>query len=993
MVLDCTEFDDKEVDVKKLTSLFGSLLPPVALENCKGYFYFNVGEDFMNRWGRLFGQANPYITHNVPQHFVNSYTDPELAKSLGLSGQSLEVLQDVRVTLHDVSLYDPKLKRFTPISLKIGNKYFLILHETSKHYKIQGRDKLLDIKFNDVFEIGKVTSVDITSTTGVKDEFTVNLSGSKTLIFSSTKYLEIVKLFYYALDRIEEEYVKDDQVPASNHDRNERETKELQDVLCHIFLNVWIGLCGNDDVIRSAAYNLLAVTQDTFNVDCGPQLRTSPEVYVSSHCCTFGCLVSQSLSVSHPELTASVHKYFLNALEIRAISHEFIPQTIACLSYWTPNLYKNVYRLNADEGPEAAAKIIRTLIKLTVMETSFTTLFVQEVWLVLIIEGSLTSLLVDELINYALDRDSEGRDWSNLLSILNGLPTIDMASLIIGKLMKIIRSFLPSLKLEASTHSWSELLIVVNMSIPMFFDNTLIAQMFLPETLFIVSLLIDVGPTKIRTSLHSLLMNVAHSLTLNDAIPEMQKRMLDEVCNTLSRQRSKFMFGFSQDKGRVLQNFSAASFASKFAALEHFITTLMRLIEYSSISEAPQWKTRYKKYLIDTVFNSDSFLSARAMMILGIVGKTYTSESLCRHLLGETMKVIAEPQVTDELIFLQIAHIFTYSKIVRGLDTSLDLLKQLFWLSTGLIESPHPVIFEGALLFMSNTLDCLYQSHFDSNAHGGPLTTTLIRSRIFASTLLEELEALGGTKWDEQNFAHNTLALFSRGLSIASAKSAAIESLQSLFGKFCQEHKTYPESTHYLCYMFFLYLFHGPEQFADALKTAGFEGEMITLHDNNTIPKIMADWLSSNKCCPNITLYQGAILFSSSVSDEPCKLRFALIVRFLMKVKPVTVFNIYLVAREELRRIAALDLTSDCVEVSFDIVRMLVKYPDFNNLENYHKEMVKMIERRGLGAVTRIDLYDQNANDIVSKLEASSELIFNRKRLMTMILSRMTCFV
>lgn len=993
LVLDCTEFDEQEIDVKKLTSLFTSILPVVALNNCKGYFYFNVGENFMNKWGRLFGQANPYIAHNVPQHFVNSYTDPDLAKSLGLSGQSLEVLQDVRVTLHDVTLYDPKLKRFTPISLKVGNKYFLVLHETSKHYKIQGWDKLLDIKFNDVYEMGKVTSVDVTSSTGVKNEFTVNLSGSRTLVFSSSKYLEIVKLFYYALDRIDEEYVSEIQAPKTKHEANEREDSELYDILSHIFLNVWIGLCDDDDVIRSVAYNLMAVTQETFDVHCESHFRKAPEVYVSSHCCTFACLLSEALARMAPELTPSVHKYFLAALETQAILPEYVPQTILQLSYWTPNIYKHVYRSDPEEGPEAAARIIRAFVRLTVADSTLLTLYVQQIWLVLAIDGSLTPLIIEELINHALDRDSEGRDWTNCLNILNGMPTIEMGSLIIGRLMRIIKSFLPSLKLEASTHSWSELLIVANMSIPIFFENTLITQMFLPEALFIISLLIDVGPTKIRTSLHALLMNIAHSLNLNDAIPEMQKSMLDEVSNTLSRQRSKFMFGFSQDKGRVLQNFSAASFASKFAALEHFITSLMRLIDCSSITEAPQWKTRYKKYLIDTVFNSDSFLSARAMMILGIVGRTSTSESLCRHLLIETMKVIAEPHVTDELVFLHIAHTFTYSKLVQGIDPSLDLAKQLFWLSTAMVESPHPVIFEGALLFMSNSLACLYQNHFGSTSVNSSLISTLIKSRTFAKTLLDELESLGGAVWDEQNFTHNILMLFSRGLSIPSAKSAAIDSLQSLFGYSCQEHQMNPDSRHYFCYMFFLYLFHAPEQFNEAMRTAGIEGEMIDLHNSNKIPRALADWLSSDQCCPNITLYQGAILFSSSVSDEPCKLRFALIMRYLMKVKPLVVFKFFLAVRDELRRIAALDLTSDCVMVSFDIIRLLVKYPEFTEMEKFHNGILQTIEQRGLQAVTKIEVYDQSYNDIFSKLEADSELIYNRKRLLTMILSRMTCFV
>lgn len=993
LVLDCTEFEDHEIDVKKLTSLFTGLLPPIALKNCKGYFYFNVGEVFMNKWGMLFSQLNPFITYRVPHHFLNSYADPDFAKSLGLNGRSLEVLQDVRVSLHDIALYDKKLRRFTPVSLKIGNKYFQVLHEISKQYKFQGWDNLVSLKLNDVYEIGDVTSVEVTSTTGVYSEFTVHMNDSRSLILCSSKYLEIVKMFYYALDRIEEEFGIETTSLAMKHDVDETELKERYEIISHLLLVDWVGLVSDDEVIRAVSYNLLAVTQETFHLDCGMNFRRTPDIFVSSDCCTFVWVISESLARTAPELTCAVWKYFVNALENQVIVRELVPQTVSCLSYWTPNLYKYVYRMDEEEGPEIVSNIIRSLLRLTVAEVSFSSIYVQKIWLLLAIDGRLTSVIVEEVVNHALDRDSEGRDWSRVLCMISGLPTIEVGSQIINRLMKVTKSFLPSLRVEVSTQSWSELSILVKMAIPLFFENPLMTQMFLPETLFIVSLLIDVGPTEIRSSLHALLLNVGHSIAINEAFPEAKRKEVDEVCAVLSRQRAKFMFGFSVDKGRLLQNFSASSFVSKFAALEHFTNNLMLLMECSSLSEAPQWKTRYKKYLMDAVFNSDSFLSARAMMILGIIGRTSTSESLCRHLLDETMKVVAEPRITDELMFLQIAHIFTYSKIVEGLDPSLDLVKQLFWLSTAMVESPHPVIFEGSLIFMTNCLACLYEYHFSSNTDNSTLTAALMKSRRFARTLLVELENLGSGRWDEQNFTHNILALISRGLSIPLAKSGALESLSSLFRYSCRERHMNQDSTHYLCYMFLLYLFQSQEQFIETLKDNNFDEEMIAFDDNNQMPQRLADWLSSDKCCPSITLYQGAVLFNSSISDEPCKLRFALAMRYLISVAPTTIFKVYTVVREELRRIAALDLTSDCVSVSFDIIKMLVKYPEFNHLEKYNQEILQTLERRGLQSITRIEIYDQNFNNIFASLEANSNLVYNRKRLITMILARMTCYV
>lgn len=995
LVLDCTEFDHQEIDVKKLTSLFSGLLPPIALRNCKGYFYFNVGENFMSKWSMLFSQINPFIAHKVPHHFLNSYTDPEITKSLGLSGRSLEVVQDVRVSLHDIALYDKTLKRFTPVSLKIGNKYFQVLHETTKQYKFQGWDNLINFKFNDVYQISSVSSVEVTSTTGVRSEFTVNMGDSKSLILCSSKYLEIVKMFYYALDRIEEEYGVETPTHATRHDIDENELKERYDIVCHLLLVIWVGLVSDDELVRAISYNLLAVSQETFHLDCGMNFCRTPDIYVSSDCCSFVWVISEALARTVPELTYGVWKYFLNALENQLILRDLVPQTVSCLSYWVPNLYKYVYRMDEEEGPEIVSNIVRSLLRLTVADSSFSMIYVQQIWLLLAIDGRLSSVVVEEIVNHALDRDSEGRDWSKVLCIITGLPTIEVASQIINRLMKVTKSFLPSLplKVEASTQSWSELSILVKMSIPLFFEDTLMTQMFLPEILFIVSLLIDVGPTEIRSSLHSLLMNVCHSISINDALPESKRKRVDDICAVLFRQRAKFMFGFSVDKGRLLQNFTTSSFVSKFAALEQFTSNLMLLMECSSFSEAPQWKTRYKKYLMDAVFISDSFLSARAMMILGIIGRTSMSESLCRHLLDETMKVIAEPRVTDEVLYLQIAHIFTYSKIVEGLDPSLDLVKQLFWLSTALVESPHPVIFEGSLIFMTNCLSCLYEHHFNSSSNGQTLTSDLIDSRKFAETLLVEFEKYGGGQWNVPNFAHNILALISRGLSIPLAKSGALDSLNTLFRFACRERVMHQESNHYLSYMFLLYLCHSPEQFTECLRENNFKEEMISFDDYNRMPRILADWLSSNDSCSNITLYQGAVLFRSSISDEPCKLRFALVTRHLINVAPSTVFNIYTIVREELRRIAALDLTSEYVGVSFDIVKQLVKYPEFNHLEEFHKKILKTLERRGLQSITNVEVYDQNYNNIFAALEANSTLIYNRKRLLTMILLRMTCYV
>ncbi|QID87911.1 Ras GTPase activating protein ira2 [Saccharomyces pastorianus] len=991
LIIDCTEFDEDGLDMRKFISLVMGLLPEVAPKNCLGCYYFNVNEMFMSNYGRCLDKENVFVSSKIPHFFINSNSDEDLMKSLGITGQGLKVLQDIRVSLHDITLYDEKRNRFTPVSLKIGDIYFQVLHETPRQYKIRGMDTLFDVKFNDVYEISRIFEVHVSSVTGVAAEFTVTFQDGKRLIFSSPKYLEIVKMFYYAQIRLENEYEMDNNSSASSSKSSakDKEQKERNKLLCHLLLVSLIGLFDENKKMKNSSYNLVAATEISFGLNFGSHFHRSPEVYVPEETTTFLSVIGKSLAESNPELTTYMFIYILEALKNNVIPHVYIPHTVCGLSYWVPNLYQYVYLADDEEGPENISHIFRVLIRLSVKETDFKAVYMQYIWLLLLDDGRLTSIIVEEVINHALERDSENRDWKKTISLLTVLPTTEVANNIIQKIMAKIRSFLPSLKQEAMTQSWSELTILVKISIHVFFETSLLVQMYLPEILFIVSLLIDVGPRELRSSLHQLLMNVCHSLAINSALPQDHRDNLDEISDIFAHQKVKFMFGFSEDKGRILQIFSATSFASKFNILDFFINNILLLMEYSSTYEASVWKTRYKKYILESVFTSNSFLSARSIMIVGIIGKSYITESLCKAMIIETMKVVAEPRVTDEQVFLVISHIFTYSKIVEGLDPNLDLMKHLFWFSTVCLESKHPIIFEGALLFVSSCMRRLYMSQFENESETS-LSTTLLKERKFASTLLCEIESINGIVWNGDNFTHIIVSIVNRGLCNPFIRNTALDFLKMVFKNSYFEHQIDRTSDHYLCYMFLLYLLLSSTQFEEVLGDVDFEGETISIENENTIPKVLLEWLSSDKEDSNISLYQGAVLFRSSVIDEPSKFRFGLIVRHLLNVKPICAFRFYNVIRNEIRKISAFEQTSDCVPLAFDILNLLVTHSESYSLDKLNDKSIELLTKRGLLITTKIDKFAKNS-DMMLLIHLEPHILYERKRILTMILSRMAC--
>ncbi|CCF59180.1 hypothetical protein KAFR_0G01460 [Kazachstania africana CBS 2517] len=993
LAFDCTEYGIRPSDFKKLSSKFFSLLPAESVTNCANVFYINVTELFMKGWIFILEMDNPFISEEVPFQFLNSNSDWETMQKLGLPPRNLEVSQNIRIAIHDIALYDETKDGFFPVTLKLGSKYFQVLQETPKIYHLNHLNTSLGVKLNNVYHLSEVSSITTSSLSAIENEFTVSFFDDSRLIFSSPKYLEIVKMFYYTQSKLETEYEVEGSSTCLTTEI-QKKSRDRYDIICHLLLVIFVNLFNADNVVKNVSYNLLVAVQDAFDLDLGAKYCMSPEVYVPEDTTTFLSTVSKALAKSSPELTPHMWKYMLSGLRKKVIAHEYIPVTICCLSYWVPNVYKHVYLTDEEEGVERVSHIIRILIMLTVQEPDFKTVYLQHVWFGFSLDDRLTKIIVNEIINHALERDSEGRDWKRGAYLITGFSSAETGSQIVDKLLDMIRSFLPSLNLETSTHSWSEVTILSKLAGMVFFEAPLLAQMYLPQLLFIISLLIDVGPSELRFNLHQLLMNICHSLSINEALSPSNRENLNRVSGIFSRQKLNLVSSFNQDKTKLLPYSAAASFGSKFTTLQHFVTNLVTLMNSSSPSEGAHWKSRYKKLLVHSVCTSDSFLSARAMMILGILGEKQSTENMCKSLLSETMRIIGEPSLTDETLLLTIAHSFAYSKLVQGLDGNLPIVKQMFWFSTTVVTSKHPVLFEAGLTFMSNCLNKLYLNHFDNSSDVLPLPDILLEARSFAASYLDRLESFSKTKWNKENYVHILLAFIIRGLSIPAIKTVANSSLRSLFLHSYSDLEKDPSSVQHMSYMLILFLLYPSNQFCGILEEIGLvDTEMLYLDEEHAIPGVLSKWITSDSCDSNITLYQCALLFASSILDEPSKYRFALIMRYLLQTNPVCLYRFYLIVRKELRRISSLEENAATVSVAFDIVGLSVTHEEFNYMEDFGLKSSEYIDKRGLSIIKDVEVFKQNYEDIMIDFQADPRLIYENKKLTLMILSRMSCHI
>ncbi|CCE61164.1 hypothetical protein TPHA_0A00790 [Tetrapisispora phaffii CBS 4417] len=992
ILLNLSEYDHTDEITYSVIFLLLKLIPEEAYQTCFGVYNLNATKSFIQFWNNNEIIENRYVTFKCPYHFVNTINDEQLISDLGFRQQILYLIDDMRVLLNDIELYDVDSKSMIPVTMSLGNRYFQILREEEMDFKPSGDATIMRVKTNQVFEISDVRNVSVSYSQASLNEFTINLINEEILTLTSPKYLEIIKMFSFSIAKSEDDVVIENLSTSSRKENGLTSFEFNLETISHIFVVAIVGLFSEDNEVKNNAYNLLAETQIAFKLDFGVNLRFSRELYVPDDCSMFVKQITQALSVSSPELTGYTVKMVVDALENEVFKPDRVPQLLSCLNYWIPNLYEYVYLADEENGPEAFSYLIKVLIRLTLADSGFTSIYLQQIWNVLSLENPLTSIIVEEVINYALDRDSENGDWACALPLIASMSTVDITAYIVRKLMDLLESFLPSFHLDVSTHSWSELTILVRIAIPLFFESPLLAQMFLPDILFIISLLIDQGPKSIRGYFHELLMNVCHSLAINESLSESNRRALDNICSVFSQQKGKFTLGFRHEISILPQNLSNLSFANKFNILEHFITNILLTMENADEAEAAYWKTKYKKYLMDSIFNNRSYLSARSMMILGIIGKYDTSEMLCKNMLTETLEAISSTDFNEENMFLVTAHIFTYTKVVQGLDPSLDIMNRIFWYGTTLVESQYPILFEGGLFLIGNCLKRLYMYIFESGNSSVPLKRILLESRNFAVDLFSEFDRACDITWTEDSFPLVLISILLRGLSVPFMKPKVIESLEQFLRNAYFESRTKPEVTDYLPYMFLMYLLSPGEQFATILDTIEFEDEIICIDENLKIPKKLLDWLASDSIYSNISLYQAAALFNSNVSDESTKYRFTIITKHLLNINPYCVFKYYTLTRSELRKVSIWENDVNVVKVSFEIITELVQFDEFDDLNKYFLNSQESIKRHGLSAVADVrplTVNNTGGNPTAAEQEGYHYTFMRRRKFMARLLTRL----
>ncbi len=644
---------------------------------------------------------------------------------------------------------------------------------------------------------------------------------------------------------------------ASSIKTRQMTTSDVPGTLLNLAL---LNLGSPDPLTRTAGYNLLTAVCSYFHYDPAASLLEATGLCVPKTNSTFVVRLSAQLATSLPHLTLEFIPECLHGLVTASFEAKHL-----CLAYlqpWIPNLRGFVAGVGdaaaAKDKTERLAPILKQFAQLSVKEAEIRPAILAKIWKPL---GKIPELLdtsLDAVVSFA-GSTQQGIYSEEMASMVDAVVTMasQNASLVTGKLVERLMNALRATgasdckdelcehKLFPAISQLTRFLLMVS------FDNLIDVQHFLPEVVFICSMLFAQGDWVERVTVHRLLINVVHSAyllqqNLRGVQPPQQPQL--KVKNRKKADRTSQVRGSSRGSDRSAATSSAVQVpegdaqdmhgndhvllylkelddprvAVHFGFGQHLslspfsnpadlkkkgppakvplesaqaVSLLMRHIVDAlgpdGRAQGTPWFARWLELTRGMAFAPNPALQPRAMVMLGAL---LLAPHLCTDkTVGQLTAVLLtalERGVRDDLA---VAVLMTLTQVVPHLQT--PVVRSLFWLGTALLHLGSVAVFSATLALVDN---CVKAADARNCFEDASLEEYFMEARQKNSDLNAALHALekSTTISYESNFSFAFCGALLKGLKNARTRQQSVSVLSSMLnigGNFLR-----PESLGYL---------------------------------------------------------------------------------------------------------------------------------------------------------------------------------------------------
>nr|XP_031861450.1 uncharacterized protein CI109_003054 [Kwoniella shandongensis]KAA5528522.1 hypothetical protein CI109_003054 [Kwoniella shandongensis] len=769
LIIDLTDFSPAtELPIATLRRLI-QMCPPTILPCVHTVVLYNPNSYARRRLRRLISELLT-ITSPIGKNVVSASSPTELGElipftSLLLPEHTMALAfeaEHVFTNLLCLSDHDMQL----PVVVKLSHDCLQIASWRKQDITASLKAYVIDvIRLKDIDDI--VTEGGIPS-----DQMIIKYSQNESMTFISRKRNEMSHIIRTARAGLRE-------TPSSER------TLRPSDVPATLLNVALLNLSANDDTLRMGAYILVNEICQFFKYDLAMRaLDVSAGLMIPNNSLSFVHALSQALATSAPHLTLEFLKEWTIGFAKADIAHK-----TACLHYvgpWLLNL-DQFSRPIREDGPDPikVREIVKSLISLTVTERRRLHLLVHEhVWSVLAqAHESLMDIAVYELI-HATTNSGIGSDRAECVAdILVSICSTSVRGKVIARLRKTLAQtyLLPSAHLTENAR-WSEICSLARVTLTLGFNpsSSLDTQLFLPEILHIITLLLGTGPILMRQTIYGLLVNVLQSLAANPSSGDMDGATLQLMLKKAQQPHIMAAFGLAQGRGSIEmstlpnKNEMDVQHLEKVEEVGKFLGDVLAAGAVS-VDCANTWRARWMGLVAATCFQHNPATQPQAFTVLGYLASDEVDDDLVYQILVAMSTVLSHFTESDSILIISMLRCL--SRIIPGLQPDSRYAVSLFWLAVSILQLGHIPIFGPAMELMITALKSINKS--TPNGSGSDIMESLLDARRVMADQARKLDQVVGVSFDT-DIGFALIAIMYKGVRHPSTRNITVEAMTEL---------------------------------------------------------------------------------------------------------------------------------------------------------------------------------------------------------------------
>ncbi|KZV82855.1 hypothetical protein EXIGLDRAFT_778147 [Exidia glandulosa HHB12029] len=625
----------------------------------------------------------------------------------------------------------------------------------------------LNCKFTEIItleEVGELLSI---SASG-EDEFVIRPQHGRPSFLTSKTMPTIVNAVRAATGRLKQYQ------PALS-----KEVVRVEATTATLINVALVNMSHRHDELRLAMLNLLHDVANFLGLRDMPLLPPAGS-FVPSNPFAIANDFSKRLANHFPDLTLEFLQEFSTSLGKYELEQR--PTAVQHVAAWVRNLalFCNPASPHYDATGSKLRETLRMLLEMTVKHEEVYGIIQRHVWVEISrLETETINYVLDELIFAATTSGIGTRSCEVVADTLVSLASIHVRGKLLARLRKAFtkESVLNSKQLS-DDGAWHQLAALTRLALVACHHGRFPyqIQLFVPELVHAMTLIVCHGPIMLRTSLHSMACNMIQALYLARCDDPEASRTLTGLLDEFLTDEVTLLFGIQRPgPGEDFEPVRISSEAH-IASVEGLTVLFQRVMIAAAASEtlANVWRARWMSLISSCAMFMWPAIQSRAFLAFACLATSDVDDGFVEQMLGclrDTLSAGKNIDMAQACVLLR-----ALSTVVPILRHDSIYLPQMFWLAAGIIASTSNVLYpEASKLMAAVVMELEEQGIFED--HGMAYVLIEAREPLMESiTHMEDMLTLSF----ESAFAFSIASIVFRGVRHGSLRSSAEMLLRTL---------------------------------------------------------------------------------------------------------------------------------------------------------------------------------------------------------------------